>query len=425
MHELAISLSKSLLTGLAIQMVFVSAFLLYLRSPSVGLRPSLEEHVFPDDKLPKTAVILCLRGPDPFLPKCLQGLLNQNYPNYDIKLIVDSQQDIAWKIAHDTIREQQATNIEVHLLKIPRLNCSLKCSSLVQAVSDLDDSYKVVALVDADTIAHPNWLRELVTPLAHPKVGATTGNRWYVPTGSWASLVRYLWNIAAIVQMYVFGISWGGTLAIKTELLHQGLLDKWGQAFCEDTMMRRALAKKGMRIKFVPSLIMVNREECDFSYLTNWLKRQMLCSRLYHPCWWAVVSDALSSVLLPIVVFTLLLTAVLTKQWSAATILFTSFFGYTVGLILLAIALDNGVHEVVSDNGEKIPKLSLGTIAKMLIGIPLTHWIYAFAMISSQYMGKVKWRGVTYQVKGPWNIRLVQYTPYQLLNSPINSKTSL
>ena len=74
----------------------------------------------------------------------------------------------------------------------------------------------MVALLDADTIPHRTWLRELVAPLADPRVGAATGNRWYMPAeAGWAGLVRYLWNAAAVVQMYCYGIAWGGTLALK------------------------------------------------------------------------------------------------------------------------------------------------------------------------------------------------------------------
>lgn len=267
MKELAIFLSKSLLGWLVIQMCLSFIFLLYVRT--------WRSKNIPDEQLPKAAVIICLRGADPFLPNCLEALLQQNYPNYDLKVVVDSQDDPAWKIASDSIDKLAATNAQINHLRVIRHNCSLKCSSLIQAISDLDDSYEVVALADADTIVHPHWLRELVSPLGDPKIGATTGNRWYVPTNRyWGSLVRYTGNIATVVQMYLFGIPWGGTLAVKTEVLRQtGLLEKWAQSFGEDLMMPNVLKKHGLRVKFVPSLIMVNREECDLLGIIEYLQR--------------------------------------------------------------------------------------------------------------------------------------------------------
>lgn len=346
MEDLAIFLSKSLMGWLVIQVCLTLVFIWYLRSS--------KKNLLPDDQLPKTAVILCLRGADPFLPRCLRSLLNQNYPQYDLKLIVDSHEDPAWKIASESITEQEATNVQISPLRIVRNNCSLKCSSLVQAVRELDDSYKVVALVDADTIVHVNWLRELVSPLGDAKIGATTGNRWYVPTGRyWGSLVRYIGNVSTVVQMFIFQIPWGGSLAVKTEVLRQTeLLDKWGQALGEDFMMHDILKKHGLQVKFVPSLLIVNREETDLSNLIDYLKRLILYSRLYHPRWLALVSEAVSSILFPTALIILVLESFLQAKWEAAVVLLGCYSVYTVGLLLIMLVLELEIQRVVRSNDQ-------------------------------------------------------------------------
>ncbi len=419
MKELAISLSRMLLSWLAIQTFVTLAFLWTLRTHRINS--------LPDEQLPKTAVILCLRGSDPFLANCLESLLQQNYPQYDLKIIIDHREDPAWKIATETIASLSATNVQISPLSIRRYNCSLKCSSIVQAVSELDESYKIVAFVDADAIVHPNWLRELVSPLADPKVGATTGNRWYLPTGKyWGSLVRYFWNSSAVVQMSLYRIPWGGSLALKTEVIHETeLLERWARSYTDDTMIRRVLANYGFQVKFVPSLLIVNREECDLPRLFDWTKRQMLSSRLYHPQWWAVIADALQTVLLPNLLLMLSIAALWTQQWDAAALAFISYGSYIVALLLLAIALEIGVTPIIRHNTKVKTKLSPATIVRMLFGIPLTHWFYGFALTLSFWMSKVSWRGVTYQIKGPWHIRLIEYRPYQILDQPIDSKVSL
>ncbi|MBW4612659.1 MAG: glycosyltransferase family 2 protein [Desmonostoc vinosum HA7617-LM4] len=419
MKDLTIFLSKSLLSWLTIQATLTLIFLWFLR-----LRP---KNLLSDEQLPKTAVILCLRGADPFLPNCLRSLLKQNYPQYDLRLIVDSHEDPAWQIANDTIKEQKATNVKISPLLIVRNNCSLKCSSLVQAVSELDDSYKVVALVDADTIVHRNWLRELVSPLADPKVGATTGNRWYVPTGKyWGSLIRYIGNVSTVVQMFFFQIPWGGTLAVKTEILRQTeLLDKWGQALGEDLMIHRILRKHGLQVKFVPSALIVNHEESDLFGFLDYLKRLILYSRLYHPRWLAIVSEAVSGILFPTAVIVLFIESLLETQWEAAALLSGCYCIYTVGLLLLMLILEQGVQQVLRSNDQAIAKISLTTVLRMLIAIPLTQWVYGLAMLSSLWTSTVTWRGVAYRVKGPWKIRLIEYRPYQWLDQPVDSKISL
>ncbi len=376
------------------------------------------------NQLPKTAVILCLRGADPFLPNCLNALLQQDYPEYDLKIVVDSLEDPAWRVAHDTVAG--ATNVQISPLKIASTACSLKCSSLVQAVSELDSSYKVVALVDADTVVHPTWLRELVTPLMHPKVGATTGNRWYLSKGRyWGTLVRYLWNVSAVIQMYFYGICWGGTLAIKTQVIHDtGMLDKWARALSEDTMVQSILGKHGLKVKFVPSLLMLNREECTLPGLMNWMKRQLLVSRLYHSKWWLVVMEAVFSILLPNLILGLIVLNLFLASWEVSGILFICYGTYIFGLLLMTSVLERAVKKVISSRW-LMPNISFATLMKILIAIPLTHWFYGFALLSSMCVSKISWRNIVYRIKSPFNIQLVKYYPYQSNNQPIDKQISL
>jgi hypothetical protein len=58
MDDLVILISKFLVIWLAVQVGIVLLFIWYLNSGSINL---------PDEHLPKTAVLLCLRGADPFL----------------------------------------------------------------------------------------------------------------------------------------------------------------------------------------------------------------------------------------------------------------------------------------------------------------------------------------------------------------------
>jgi cellulose synthase/poly-beta-1,6-N-acetylglucosamine synthase-like glycosyltransferase len=419
MEEFANFLSNSLIGWLVIQGCLTLIFLWYLRSYK---QPQLSDH-----QLPKTAVILCLRGADPFLPNCLRSLLSQNYPNYDLKLIIDSPEDPAFKITKEIITEINATNYESSTLRTVRHNCSLKCNSLVQAISDLDDSYQVIALVDADTIVHPNWLKELVTPLTNEKVGLTTGNRWYVPTGKyWGSLVRYAGNVSTVVQMFLFQVPWGGSLALKKQVIKETqLLEKWGEAFGDDMFLHKIVKRQGWQIKFVPSSLILNREEIDLSSLFPTLQRLILCSRLYHPNWFALIGDIISSIIFPTLTILLASGLLLVGEWNLATSLFQSYGIYILGLLLIMLTMELGVQEIFRSQAQLIPQIPLITIIKMWIAIPFTQWFYGLAVLSSLWMSKVTWRGLTYRINSPWNIRLIEYHPYQWLDQPIDPKISL
>ncbi|MCA9124289.1 MAG: glycosyltransferase family 2 protein [Planctomycetaceae bacterium] len=368
-----------------------------------------------DDTCPKAAVILCLRGGDPFLQHCVAAILDQDYPTYDLRIIVDSEQDPAWQIATQCAESSGSTNVLIQSLRNPRNTCSLKCSSVVQAISDLDDSYEVVALLDADTVPHRTWLRELVAPLANNRVGATTGNRWYMPDEvSVPSLIRYIWNAAAIVQMYWFGIAWGGSLAIKTSVLREsGLLERWSNAFCEDTMVFRALRHMNLRLEFVPTILMVNRESCDLAGYFRWVRRQLLTARLYHPNWFLVLSHGVSTTLVPLAIVSLLIVAIQNSQASMANWLAIALAISWVTNAAMVSFLEVAARRVVARRGEPTRWLGFLGFVKYLMSLPITQLVYSAALSSSLFVRNVGWRGISYQIRGPWDIRMVEYRPYE------------
>jgi cellulose synthase/poly-beta-1,6-N-acetylglucosamine synthase-like glycosyltransferase len=392
---------------IAIQAGMVARYVFVLRR---WQRPLLA-----DELCPKAAVVLCLRGGDPFLRECLQALLHLDYPRYEVHVVIDHPDDPSRPVVDDVLRQEQVPHVHVQTLTERRENCSLKCSSVVQAVSRLDDSFAIFAQTDADTIVHPTWLRELATALADDRVGAATGNRWYMPgDATWGTLVRMLWNSAAVISMYWYSIAWGGTLAVKLEALREGgLLERWRQAFCEDTMLLRQLRKLGLRVVFVPSLMMVNREGCDLGGYLRWGSRQLLTARLYHPAWPAVVSHGLLTFLMPAFALGLAVAAVGLGGWAAAAWAGAAFAAYQLACLLMLVAIEAGVRVVVRGRGEPVEWLTPGKAIKLPWALAVTQAVYPAVLLAAQFARNVQWRGVTYRIDGPWAIRLVEYRPYQ------------
>lgn len=386
---------------------------------------SFKRPLVSDDQAPQAVVILCLRGGDPFLRDCLQGLLQQDYPNYEIRLMVDHRDDPAMSVVNDFVVAGQTPPFQVEYLVQPSDSCSLKCSSVVQAVRGIDEAVQFIALIDADTIAHASWLRELATALEDDKVGAATGNRWYMPHSlSLAALIRYAWNAAAIVQMYWYRIAWGGTLAIKTSVLRQtDLLDRWGQAFCEDTMLFTHLKKSGLRLAFVPSLMMVNREDCDLGGYFSWVRRQLLTARLYHPAWTAVAAHGVMTTVGPLAALGIGTCAWLAGERAAAASILASLLGYQLVLMLTLVPMEFAVRRIVAARGGQTAWLGVEGGLKTMLAILLTQVVYGAALFSANRMRQVDWRGVRYRFDKSGNVQLAAYKKYA--PSSATSDTSL
>ena len=403
----------------AIQAQFVFGFVRTLRRARL---PALT-----DSQCPKATVILCLRGMDPFLESTLRQLLHQDYPRYDVRIVVDSEQDPTWRLVHNVLAEGSPCPVQVSVLKQPLATCSLKCSSLVQTVAGLDDSYEAVALLDADTLPHPTWLRELVAPLRDPGIGASTGNRWYMPsTPSWGALVRYEWNSAAAVQMHAFRIAWGGTLAVKASALRQsGALQRWALALSEDTMIYSCLRKLGLQVAFVPTLMMVNRENCTLRSFVQWVRRQLLVARLYHPGFVPVLLHGFATSLSLAAVLALLPVAAAVGNGWAAGWLAATLAGYLAAMVALLAVLEYSVRRGLRLRAEPLCRFDFTRLLRIVVAIPLTQIVYAGVLLSVLRVRRVEWRGAHYEIGGPWNVRLLEYRPYRAQTLPEQALNSL
>lgn len=420
--------------AISIGLFWCLTFLVILQIPYVmifigQLRKARLQPVQPSQSLPKVTVVLCLRGADPFLADCLTQLLQQNYPNYRIHIIIDSQEDPAWDVVKQVVSAESDASgpaIRVSLLQSKYSTCSLKCSALLQAVSELEPDCKVVALLDADTITYPTWLQELVTPLQNPQIGATTGNRWYMPSSTqWGSLIRYLWNTSVVVYMFKYTIPWGGSLAVRADILRQPeLLSQWQQSLVEDATLYRAIKAQGLQIQPVLSVLMVNREDCQLFGFLRWLQRQFVFVRLYHPAWTESVLYNGTILVLLLFVYTMLLVSLLTQQWQAA-----AWLGSTILLSLsISVLLLVGIHREVCSGlraREQITPFSAVAMIKLLVGIPLSQLLCNLVLVSALPVRRIEWRGITYSIQGPQQIQLEHYNPYQPLKQHTKSLASL
>ena len=414
MTALAIVLAAMLLGLTIVQSFLVWEFVRALRNFDV---PLIEDAV-----APKAMIILCLRGTDPFLKECLRGVLNQDYPVYQVRIVVDSPTDPAHQVLNQVLAELRPENVRIENLINPSAHCSLKCSSLRQVVGSLELGCEIIAQLDADTIAHPTWLRELATALQDDNVGAATGNRWFMPqTVSIGSLVRYTWNAAAIVQMYWYQIAWGGTLAVKARILRESdLSEKWSLAFCEDTMLHAQLKKLGMYVKFVPSLMMINRENTSLGGFFRWVTRQLMTAKLYHPAWPAILVHGVVSTFAPLGAIALLTAAIAMGDSTAATIIAVALAVYAVSLLLALWSMVIGVRRIAENRGEPGRWLKPLDMIKCAAIMPLTQIVYPAALAVATFAKSTNWRGIHYEINGPWQIRMKEYVPYQAATDGAN-----
>ena len=364
----------------------------------------------------QAVIILCVRGMDPSLQKCLQALDVQDGPDYQIIVGMDSTDDPAFALIQSFAATANHVVTIHELNQIPR-ESSLKCAVLAEIVEGLDDRIHAIALVDADSIVERDWLSTLLIPLADASVGAVTGTRWFEPPIEgrvpFGTFVRAVWNTAAIVQMHLYTIAWGGSLAMRLKTVRElNLTMQWRKMFCEDTCLTEKLQKAGLRVLHPPGLVVVNREVSTVPDVGTWLIRQLLTVRLYHEDWpWVAVHGLTVGFVTVLALLTLITTCVF-GEVRLATSVVSGFVVYTAisWLMLYQVYKINNRWIPLHPNRPINPGMRHAWFS-WLMAIPVTQLVHLWATVRTMFARRIEWRNVVYRCHRA-NVEIEQYEPF-------------
>lgn len=401
-----------LLLGLIVVVVVIHYFALFLFLRALKHK---EWQTPGEGYTPKTMVVLGLRGADPFLGDNIRRLLSQDYPDYAVRLVVDHPRDPALPVVTQTVKAMKCTNVEILIPDKHPDNRSLKCNSLVFALETLDPSYEIVAFLDADTQTHPQWLRDLVEPFSDPRFMASTGHRWYIPSQMNAgSVIRYLWNAAAVVQLYLYRAAWGGTMAIRRTLLEKSeLLQCWGTSLSDDASLPECVKHAHGKVAFVPSLFMVNRETTSLATFLPWVTRQLFMMKTYHAQWRIIASQGFL-ITIPLTACFILFVVGLARQDLPVTLCNTaSLVIYWLGVFCTLPFMERGIRRILRQRNEAIPAWNFFSMLKTVLLVTATQFVYTLSLAKVFFIRRVHWRGVEYEVLPGKKVHMIEYKPFQ------------
>lgn len=369
-----------------------------------------------DEQLPRTAVLMGLKGTDPYLHDGLRRLMTQDYPDYEVHIVIDSQDDPAWSLVESAIRDTGAIHVSMSEFRdVPEhgiVNCTN--SKVVQALRGIDDSFEAIAMADGDVVADQNWLRELMSPLAaDPQVGVTTGNRWFIPPNlNPGTLTRHLWNVATTSIMYHLKMPWGGCYGIRMNAVRDGnLVEKWAQVAALDMHTTGEMKSLGLKVHFVPSLMMLNRERSSLPFAANWIRRQLTWARLYNPGWWIVVAHTGLTAVAMAAALVLAPIEILTSSGTSAGWATSGLISYVSVMSILVALLEFSIRRRLRSAGQSVEKFDIRTLLAVAPVIVLTQFTQLVATLQATFLKRVAWRGSILEINGPHSIQVVDQQP--------------
>jgi ceramide glucosyltransferase len=366
---------------------------------------------------PKAVVIVPCRGLDPDFEDNIQAILTQDYRDYEVVFVTESENDPAHGVLARLLKQRRRLTPPTWMVVAGEArNQGQKVHNLLAALETLNSiDRRVEALVFADSDMRParNWLAELVAPLVDHQVGATTGYRWYLPSTEGrnlaqglASILLSVWNASALSLLGErSGFAWGGSTAIRRENFDKiGVKDRWQGALSDDYVLTSAVHESGQRIKFVPECLVASRSEMKIKDLLEFTTRQMRITRVYSPRVWrlACFSHGLFNLtfwggLLWLVISSLTGTP---NRLLVALLAGVFLFGAITGAMRAVVA----VRLLAAGQGRKWwAYLSLG---------PVVSLVYLYNIIAAARTTRIVWRDIGYDLISP-NETVIFHRPAQ------------
>lgn len=347
------------------------------------------------DFQPFVSVIAPTRGFEPGFEDNVRPLLNQNHAAYEVLFVFDDQADsfveIVERLGGRTV------------ISGPAKGTGQKVHNLIAGVREIDPRCEVIVFVDTDARPNTNWLRQLVAPLADETLGASTGYRWFVPeSGGLASRLRGVWNASiasALGANTEKNFCWGGSTAIRRATFDRlNVLDHWQGTVSDDFTITRVLKEAELPIHFTPNCLVASVGDCGFRELLEFTTRQIQITRVYASHLWLAL--LLGSGLFCTVFFGGIVLSIVTGSvpvWVIVVVLF-----------LLGAAKSFIRWRAVSEHGSKLNNRDLW--AHIFLW-PFASLLYFWNTIVAGFSRRIKWRGITYELKSSSEAVIISREP--------------
>jgi ceramide glucosyltransferase len=363
-------------------------------------------HSDPGFYTPRVAVLCPCKGMEPGLERNLLSLTEFERQNYEIFFILASASDPARSIV-ERVTKNSRVKANVIIAGNPA-NSGEKVNNLRVAVEQLPPEFEVLVFTDSDGCPARRWLHHLVSPLGDVRIGATTTMRWLLPNRvNLPTALLAAWNAPLVTMLTEKGknFCWGGGTAIRRSTFEQsGVMDAWRNSVSDDYSLTRALERTNRPIVFIPECLTLSYSETDLEGLLEFTNRQVLITRVYAESIWRSAAATHLLYCMTLLFGVILFLRVTFEQRPAFHIATLTFLPLVLSSIRSAMRLV-GVTETLPAARSQI----MGQAWIYVLLTLLVPFLYIVNFVNSLVTRKIRWRGVTYELIGPEQTRIIQY----------------
>ena len=270
--------------------LFVAAipFIYYLIVLYSSIRFFRQRPIKPNGFMPPVSNLKPIRGMDPDAYENFASFCRQDYPEYEILFCVDGENDPSVPILEKLAREFPERRIRV-LYGSGRTASHDKVAKLALLVSEA--RYEHVVISDSDVRVEPDYLRNVMAPLADSGVGAVTC--FYVETeqrtlADWLQSAGMLSDFYAgiIVAWQLDGVKFalGPTIATtRSRLKEFGGYESIENRPADDLLVGRLIAEQGHEVVLLPYTLLTVADFASMKELIHKRLRWIVVMRHMRP----------------------------------------------------------------------------------------------------------------------------------------------
>ena len=356
-------------------------FIYYLIVLYSSIRFFRQRPARPSAFTPPVSNLKPIRGVDPDAYENFASFCRQDYPEYEMLFCVDSKDDPAVPVLEKLAREFPERRIRV-LYGSGRSASNDKVAKLARLASEA--AYEHVVINDSDVRVRPDYLRQVIAPLADSRVGAATC--FYVETEQ-RSLADWLQSAGMLSDFYPgIIVAWqldgvkfalGPTIATtRSRLAEFGGYESIENRPADDLLVGRLIAEQGHEVVLLPYTVLTVADYASIRDLIHKRLRWIVVMRHMRP--WGHLG--------------LLLTQGL--PWSLAAVAVQPTATVALAYLGTYLALRWAMTWLIGAWGLKQPG-----VWKKLPLIPLWDAVAFFIWALSFTRRSVRWRGSDYYIR--------------------------
>lgn len=345
------------------------------------------------DFTPSLNVFVPCKGWNKNLNTYLRTVLDQNYYNYKVIFITESEKDQANVEIAKLLKEYDNT---YHVISGIAKNCGQKNHNLLKAIEKYSDC-DIFVFCDSDLLFEKYWLSNLVKPFKNNQISFSSS--FYSVEGQknkgFTSTFYSGFSFYSLMLLFSTGAIWGGSMAIRKSSFEKlEVAELWKKAVVDDMSVAK-LAKKTNEKVFVVypnGLKSIIDDDTSFRNVFKWCKRQIMYVKYYLRIYWLLSLLIYIPITLSIVSLPVLLVVSFLKNSVMLELL-------PYSIVFMMVMLNHVL--VILVNEEKL------TIRQFVYIMPV-FVVVSCSFISTIFTSKLHWAGYIYDMKFDGEVKSIE-----------------